>query len=240
MKSVKNSCSQLMTDAVTLFYLVGFMFITSSSVAFGQSVEAIEDELRSTEAALTEVDASRGDLSSLTKDIKGGKIILLSLEGGVPVPVDVDRYSQQLVLLFLSGDMSRERLKRQIAAISALRKTSVEAINELNEKFEANTTRLRDRRSYLLNERARLSESTYPNLAGAWEIAYQGTWRPTSVAQSGETLSFTNEFGDTSPGHFISKTRVKATKWEGGLGATVSGDGKTINWDNRTTWRRRQ
>jgi hypothetical protein len=84
------------------------------------------------------------------------------------------------------------------------------------------------------------TESSYPNLGGGWESNFKGGWNPTSVTQSGKTLSFTNEFGDTSQGVFESSTRVKATKWRGGLGATVAENGNTINWDNGTVWRRRQ
>ena len=75
-------------------------------------------------------------------------------------------------------------------------------------------------------------------LAGNWEIN-KGKWEPTTIRQEGRRLWFTNEFGDTSEGVFESQTRVKATKWEGGLGATIE-NGNIIRWDNGTTWRRRQ
>jgi len=76
-------------------------------------------------------------------------------------------------------------------------------------------------------------------LAGNWESDFKkGTWAPTNVRQEGGKLWFTNEFGDTSEGVFESATRVKATKWEGGLGATIE-NGNRIKWDNGTTWRRR-
>jgi hypothetical protein len=75
-------------------------------------------------------------------------------------------------------------------------------------------------------------------LAGNWEIN-KGKWELTAIRQEGRKLWFTNEFGDTSEGVFESQTRVKATKWEGGLGATIE-NGNIIKWDNGTVWRRRQ
>ncbi len=80
---------------------------------------------------------------------------------------------------------------------------------------------------------------SFPDIGGAWESNYTDDWKATSISQAGKTLVFTNEFGDSSPGVFVSATSVKATKWEGGLGATISPDGKTIKWSNGTTWRRK-
>lgn len=78
-----------------------------------------------------------------------------------------------------------------------------------------------------------------PTLAGNWESDYKkGSWAPTTIRQDGGKLWFTNEFGDTSEGVFESQTRVKATKWEGGLGATIE-NSNSIRWDNGTLWRRR-
>ena len=75
------------------------------------------------------------------------------------------------------------------------------------------------------------------SLAGNWEIN-KGRWELTTIRQEGRKLWFTNEFGDTSEGFFESQTRVRATKWEGGLGATIE-NGNIIKWDNGTIWRRR-
>jgi hypothetical protein len=78
------------------------------------------------------------------------------------------------------------------------------------------------------------------SLAGSWESDFKkGTWEPTTIRQEGRKLWFTNEFGDTSEGAFESQTRVKADKWEGGLGATIENSDR-IRWDNGTIWRRRQ
>jgi len=75
-------------------------------------------------------------------------------------------------------------------------------------------------------------------LAGKWEIYKSDRWETTTIRQEGGRLWFTNEFGNTSEGVFVSPTRVKATNWEGGLGATIENNNK-IAWDNGTTWRRR-
>lgn len=85
----------------------------------------------------------------------------------------------------------------------------------------------------------RMNQSGSGNLAGDWESSYQGTWKPTTIRQEGNKLWFTNEFGNTSAGFFESSTRVKASDWEGGLGATIQ-DANTIKWDNGSVWRRRR
>jgi hypothetical protein len=81
-----------------------------------------------------------------------------------------------------------------------------------------------------------------PNLQGNWECQYQpgDPWKSCSINQDGENLTFNNERGQSSSGKFESRTRVIATQWEGGLGATIQNHGNTIKWDNGSTWKRRQ
>ena len=73
-----------------------------------------------------------------------------------------------------------------------------------------------------------------PQLAGQGFInGNQGV----QITQSGTSLTFTNERGDTSPGYLADATHVVATGW-GGLVGTVSAtfDGFRINWANGTAW----
>src|SRR5262249_7207557 len=57
------------------------------------------------------------------------------------------------------------------------------------------------------------------------------------IAQSGTSLTFTNEKGDTSAGYLADATHVVATGW-GDLVGTVSAtlDGFRISWANGTAW----
>lgn len=87
-------------------------------------------------------------------------------------------------------------------------------------------------------DRPDTSDSQNPNLAGDWESYNNGSWKPTIIRQEGNKLWFTNEFGSTSAGFFESSTRVKASDWQGGLGATIQ-DANTIKWGNESVWRRR-
>jgi hypothetical protein len=68
-----------------------------------------------------------------------------------------------------------------------------------------------------------------PNIAGN----YVFNSRSTSVVQSGTTLSFVNEHGNTSSGVFVDATHVRATDW-GNLVGTINGD--RIEWANGTGW----
>ena len=73
-----------------------------------------------------------------------------------------------------------------------------------------------------------------PQLAGQGFInGNQGV----QITQSGTSLTFTNERGDTSPGYLADATHVVATGW-GDLVGTVSAtfDGFRISWANGTAW----
>jgi hypothetical protein len=82
--------------------------------------------------------------------------------------------------------------------------------------------------------------SPWPVLAGNWvgKARADSRWATTSITQDGKHLIFRNEYGMTSAGYFESSSRIKATDWAGGLGATITDDGKTIKWDNGSIWQR--
>ena len=73
---------------------------------------------------------------------------------------------------------------------------------------------------------------------GAW-CAQGDPTKHCSISGNGVFLSFTNENGDTSTGHFVgmSQNVVSADQWNFVQG-TLSGDGRTINWSNGTYWTR--
>ncbi len=75
--------------------------------------------------------------------------------------------------------------------------------------------------------------STFPNLAGVWNI----NGLPTQIQQSGSALTFTNEGSNVSAGNFLSATQVVATGWANLVG-TISGTSGnyTISWANGTVW----
>jgi hypothetical protein len=60
--------------------------------------------------------------------------------------------------------------------------------------------------------------------------------QPVRMIQSSDSLTFVNESGNKSRGHFENSTTVVADEWEGGLRGTVSSDG--IRWANNTNWLR--
>ncbi|HEY3964028.1 MAG TPA: hypothetical protein VGM05_05680, partial [Planctomycetaceae bacterium] len=78
---------------------------------------------------------------------------------------------------------------------------------------------------------APLPSLVIPNIAGAWMI----NGKATSIAQTGSSLTFTNEDGSTSTGMVVSSNEVEATQW-GNLTATLSSDGNTLTWSNGTVW----
>ncbi len=76
-----------------------------------------------------------------------------------------------------------------------------------------------------------------PNLAGTW-YREGDTNKPTSVIQSGNSLTLVNEFGSRSRGHFLSSDVVVADDWQGGLSGKITNNGKRIDWANHTSWQR--
>ena len=80
------------------------------------------------------------------------------------------------------------------------------------------------------------ASSQATNLAGSWRcVGRKGT---ASIHQKGDTLSFVNEWGGKSRGHWAGSDTVIADDWEGGLHGKISPDGATISWANNTTWKR--
>jgi hypothetical protein len=76
--------------------------------------------------------------------------------------------------------------------------------------------------------------SAPPQLAGTWFINGDQT---TQVRQNASSLTSANENGNSSPGMFLSSTRVVATGW-GNLVGTLSATFGwfRINWANGTAW----
>jgi len=72
---------------------------------------------------------------------------------------------------------------------------------------------------------------TFPDISGS----YSFNGEPTSVAQSGSSLTFTNENGGSSSGTFLSETQVVATNWGNLVGTLTNGN---IVWANGSTWLR--
>ena len=74
-----------------------------------------------------------------------------------------------------------------------------------------------------------------PDLSGTW-YAFGDRSKPCSISQSGNVLTFTDEFGRRSAGSFLDATSIVATDWEGGLRATI--DGNRLVWPRGGYWTR--
>ena len=93
-------------------------------------------------------------------------------------------------------------------------------------------------------ERQRLQKQMEQPGSGS-SLSLGGNWcregdrnKVASIKQSGNSLTFTNEFGNSSRGSFENSNTVVAIDWQGGLRGTVSSDGTRINWANNTSWQR--
>jgi len=86
------------------------------------------------------------------------------------------------------------------------------------------------------------TNSTFPDLSGTWYdyTSYTGNSGAVStIRQTGDKLTFINEFNNQSAGHFIDKNTVIATGW-GGLKATLSGNNSIITFTNGSVWQRKR
>ena len=79
--------------------------------------------------------------------------------------------------------------------------------------------------------------STFPEIGGTW-FREGDTKRPASIRQTGNSLVFTNENGNSSQGHFESGDVVVADSWQGGLRGRLSPDRTRIDWANGSSWSR--
>jgi hypothetical protein len=77
-----------------------------------------------------------------------------------------------------------------------------------------------------------------PQVAGTWFI--NGN-QAVQIQQDNSRLTFTNEFGDSSPGSFLNSHQVVATGWGNLVGTLVpTADGMRILWANGTSWEQLQ
>jgi hypothetical protein len=81
------------------------------------------------------------------------------------------------------------------------------------------------------------ASTSIPNIGGTWYREGDRS-RPAYVTQSAGIISFTNEFGNKSRGHFESSFVVVADEWQGGLRGRLNGTLTRIDWANGTTWQR--
>jgi hypothetical protein len=69
--------------------------------------------------------------------------------------------------------------------------------------------------------------------SGAWSAGYLGQCE---IRQSGSSLKFINENGQSSSGRFIDSDTVIASDWEGGLIGHITQNGHRIEWENGSWW----
>ncbi len=72
----------------------------------------------------------------------------------------------------------------------------------------------------------------FPTLATNWVINVN---QATTITVTPDGLLFTNEFGASAAGRFLSPTQVVATGW-GNLVGTLSSNNHLIQWSNNTRW----
>ncbi len=83
--------------------------------------------------------------------------------------------------------------------------------------------------------------SNFPDLSGVWYdyTAQHGNKGSVStIEQNGKNLIFINEFNDRSEGYFINSQTIIATKWEGGLKASLQNGNQRIVFTNGSVWER--
>lgn len=83
------------------------------------------------------------------------------------------------------------------------------------------------------------SDNQIPDLSGTWGGAWSaGYLGQCEIRQSGSSLTFINDNGQSSSGKFIDSDTVIASDWEGGLIGHITQDGNRIEWENASWWER--
>lgn len=85
------------------------------------------------------------------------------------------------------------------------------------------------------NDNLEPRDKQVPDLSGAWDKGYLG---PCEIRQSGGSLEFINENGQSSSGRFIDSETVIASDWESGLIGHITQNDNRIDWENGTWWER--
>jgi len=88
---------------------------------------------------------------------------------------------------------------------------------------------------------AAYSMQSRPDLGGIWYDYTPKTGnkgKDSKIYQSGDKLTFVNEFGGRSEGHFVDAQTVIATGWEGGLRGSLQNGNKRIVFMNGSVWER--
>jgi|GEM_PF-2811890 len=119
---------------------------------------------------------------------------------------------------------------------------SANALSFTNERGEVSRGRYLSRTKFVAidwnNLTGRLIDGHIEWANGStWSDGIVGTYmidsRFTTVEQSGEQLTFTNERGEVSTGHFVTSTEVLAEDWGELPGTFIDG---RIEWGNGTVW----
>jgi hypothetical protein len=105
-------------------------------------------------------------------------------------PVSVEYYTELLTIRMLAGEISEADRKEGLAAISRYTRAGIQAMEQLERELDDRIEKLKDKRSALLDERARQSGNS-PNgdgsctpaaiLGATWteeENGWTGTWTP--------------------------------------------------------------
>lgn len=219
------------------------LFISAAAaVAFAQD-PVLDKKIKDAEAAIAETEKAIKETEDMLNLLKGGRtfVIRQDFEDGstIWIPVKKEVYIQQLTWNVLSGRLTTDQAVRIAKTAAAVSKAAVGVISDEVKEMQKGLKKQKDEYRTLIDKRQKQNEeATLPNLAGAWESDYYGSWQSTTIAQTGNKLTFTNEKGDSSPGEFVSSTQVKATKWEGGLTATIESPNR-IRWSNGCIWRRK-
>jgi hypothetical protein len=86
------------------------------------------------------------------------------------------------------------------------------------------------------------NNSQWSRQSGLSAAPFLGTWyrgAPALIYEQGGQLYCRNEKNQISRCRVESATRIRALDWVGGLAATLSTDGGTLNWDNNSQWYRK-
>lgn len=213
---------------------VAYLTVAVVAVVHAQDVQAVEKELKQVEADLAAAENSSADLAALTQAVKNGKIIFVTFPGEKnAVPTDPDTLSQFLLMQYINGYITREHFNNVAKELPKYRRAAIASVNELTREYEANLAKLRDRRSFLINERIRLREKRVEGISGDWtwkccDGVYSGTL---TLKQSGSTL--TGSFnGDPITAGTVNGSTVTFTRtFTYGVqtySLTLSADGKTM------------
>ena len=186
-------------SCLPVWLIIGLLLFVEP--VYGQKDAAINKEIAELEAQLAALDKDGNTMYELEKEVKSGKIILyIDKHSGGLLPIAADAMNDMATLYFLSKDKPNTR--KFIKELSAMRRSSNEAMAEMIRDYENESMIIKDRLWALKMKRSKTQKNSTRlelDLAGTVvDKQYISTPEKWNVKQDEFETTFTPPWGEAT------------------------------------------